>query len=57
MKAIRYTLAAQCGATLYALIVAMTLLAKIILGGLKISSAYIYDQSIANTINSIMKVS
>lgn len=53
MKAIRHTPAAQQGATLYALIVVMTLLAIIIFAGLKISPAYIDDQIISSTINNM----
>lgn len=53
MKAIRHTPAAQGGATLYALIVVMTLLAIIIFSGLKISPAYIDNQIISNALNNM----
>lgn len=53
MKAIRHTPAAQQGATLYALIVVMTLLGIIIFAGLKISPAYMDDQIISNALNNM----
>ncbi len=53
MKAIRHTPVAQGGATLYALIVVMTLLAIIIFAGLKISPAYIDNQIISNALNNM----
>jgi len=53
MKAIRHNPAAQRGATLYALVVVMTLLAIIIFAGLKISPAYIDNQVISNALNNM----
>lgn len=53
MKAIRHIPATQQGATLYALIVVMTLLGIIIFAGLKISPAYVDDQIISSTLNNL----
>jgi hypothetical protein len=53
MKTIRYKPATQQGASLYALIIVMTLLGIIILAGLKISSAYIDDQIVSSTLNNL----
>ncbi|MDG2174637.1 MAG: DUF4845 domain-containing protein [Gammaproteobacteria bacterium] len=45
----------QTGASLFAIIVVMTLLALIILSGLKISPAYMDDAVIGNTINNLVE--
>ena len=53
MKTLRQNPVAQQGATLYALIVVMTLLGIIIFAGLKISPAYIDDQIISNSLDNM----
>lgn len=55
MKPFKQSPATQRGATLYALIVVMTLLGIIIFAGLKISPAYIDDQIISNTLNNLQR--
>lgn len=55
MKLIRTNLAAQKGASLYAMIVVMTLLGILIFTGLKISPAYIDDQVVRNALRNLQE--